>query len=135
VRGVAARKAFLDAVENRDVAKIHAVLARGANINAREPINGAFALHYAINWPDLSLVQLLLDKGADVNLADKSGYTAPTEAMHIGGPKGTAIIKLLIERGANIHAHNDEVIFAAARKAEPEVLQILIKKMLGMRKA
>jgi ankyrin repeat protein len=45
-------------------------LSKGANVNAREPTNGYFALQQAINWPDLALVKLLLDKGANVNLAD-----------------------------------------------------------------
>jgi ankyrin repeat protein len=121
-------KAFLDAVQDRALAKMQTLLTQGANINAREPINGAFALHYAINWPDLSLVKWLLDKGADVNLADKSGYTALTDAAHNDGPEYTAIVKLLIERDANIHARHDEAVFGAAKNAEPEVLQLLIKK-------
>src|SRR5262245_36053282 len=55
-------KAFLDAVQKRDVAKINALLSKGANVNAHDDNNGYFALQYAINWPDASLVKLLLDK-------------------------------------------------------------------------
>jgi ankyrin repeat protein len=74
-------KDFLDAVQNKDVKKINLLLGQGANVNARGPINGYSALQYAINWPDLALVKLLLDKGANVDLADDLGTTALIEAV------------------------------------------------------
>lgn len=121
-------KQFLEAVQNRDVPRINALLKSGANINAREPINGYFALQYAINWPDISLVKLLLDNGANVNLADKGGSTALTNVARRGGPVNTAILKLLVERGADIHADNASAIVDAAREAEPEVVRLLLAK-------
>src|SRR5258707_1004171 len=119
---------FLDAVEKRDVTKIQPLLSKGANINAKEPINGHFALQYAINWPDASLVKLLLDKGADVNTADKSGYTALINAAGEIGSEYATIAELLIDRGADIHAQHDAAIFAAVRNAEPSVVRLLLKK-------
>src|SRR5262244_2053123 len=121
-------KEFLDAVQKRDLAKINALLSRGANVNAHDDINGYFALQYAINWPDASLVKLLLDKGADVNTADEMGDTALTEAAHEHGPEYTTIVKLLIEHGADIHARHDAAILRAARYAEPEVVKLLLAK-------
>ncbi|HKE56347.1 MAG TPA: ankyrin repeat domain-containing protein [Pyrinomonadaceae bacterium] len=121
-------KEFLDAVQKRDLAKINTLLNQGANVNAHDDNNGYFALQYAINWPDASLVKLLLDKGADVNAADEMGNTALTEAAHEHGPEYTAIIKLLIERRADIHAHHDAAILGAARYAEPEVVKLLLAK-------
>jgi uncharacterized protein len=121
-------KEFLHAVQGRDVAKINALLSKGANVNTHEDINGYFALQYAINWPDAGLVKLLLDKGADVNTADQGGNTALTDAAHERGPEYTAIVKLLIERGADIHAHKDAAILGAARAAEPEVVKLLLAK-------
>ena len=119
---------FLKAVENKDIPKINALLKQGANINAREPTNGYFALQYAINWPDVGLVKLLLDKGADVNLADTGGDTALIEAARDGGPVYTAIVKLLIERGADVHADNDAAILRAAKYAAPETVRLLLSK-------
>jgi len=119
---------FLDAVQKRDVTKIQTLLSKGANINAKEPINGHFALQYAINWPDASLVKLLLDKGADVNTADKNGYTALTDAVRDGGAEFATIAELLIDRGADVHANHDAAIFAAVRNAEPSVVRLLLKK-------
>ena len=121
-------KEFLDAVERRDVARINATLARGADVNAKESINGHFALQYAINWPDESLVKLLLEKGANVNLADSLGDTALVDAAGGGGPDYVRIVALLLSHGADVHAANDAAIFAAAKRADPEVLRMLIDK-------
>ncbi|HSE22744.1 MAG TPA: ankyrin repeat domain-containing protein [Pyrinomonadaceae bacterium] len=121
-------KEFLNAVEQRDIARINATLARGANINAKESINGHFALQYAINWPDENLVKLLLEKGADVNLTDSLGDTALIEAARGGGPEYVKIVSLLLSHGADVHVANDAAIFAAAKRAEPEVLRMLVDK-------
>ena len=66
-------KAFLDAVQDGDVAKVQALLSEGADVNAQEDTNGHFALQYAIDRPDVNLVKLLLDRGANVNAVDKLG--------------------------------------------------------------
>jgi uncharacterized protein len=121
-------KEFLDAVQSKDFNKINLLLSKGANVNAREPINRYFALQYAINWPDLALVKLLLDKGANVNLADDGGTTALIEAVGSASAEHTAITKLLIERGADIHAKHDAAILRAVREASPEVVQLLLAK-------
>ena len=121
-------KAFLDAVREGDVAKVQASLSKGANVNAHEDTNGHFALQYAINLPDVNLVKLLLDKGANVNEVDKLDYSALMDATRRGGPAGTAISKLLIERGADIHAGHDAPIFAAVKSGEPELVELLLQK-------
>ena len=121
-------KEFLDAVQKKDFSQINLLLSKGANINAREPDNGYFALQQAINWSDLALVKLLLDKGANVNLADKSGYTALIEAVGNASPEYTAIAKLLIERGADIHAKHEAAILRAVKEASPEVVRLLLAK-------
>src|SRR4051794_15579991 len=77
---------FLTAVEQKDLEKMNRLLAQGANINARSRINGYFALQYAINWPDINLVKLLLDKGANINIADDGGRTALIDAADESRP-------------------------------------------------
>ena len=119
---------FLDAVQKKDLPKINTLLKQGANINAREHINGHFALQYAVYWPDVSLVKLLLDKGADVNLADTGGTTALIDATRSSGPEYTAIVKLLVERGADVRADDDAAILSAAKNAAPETVRLLIAK-------
>ena len=121
-------KEFLDAVEHRDTARINATLARGANVNAKESINGHFALQYAINWPDENLVKLLLENGANVNLTDSLGDTALIAAAGGAGPEYVKIVSLLLGHSADVHVANDAAIFAAAKRAESEVLRMLIEK-------
>jgi ankyrin repeat protein len=121
-------KEFLDAVQKRDVTKFQSLLSKGANINAKEPVNGHFALQYAITLPDAGLVKLLLDKGADVNASDRNGNTALLDATRESGPEYAIIARLLIDRGADIHANHDASIFAAVREADPSVVQLLLKK-------
>lgn len=119
---------FLSAVENRNFANVETLLSKGANINAKEPINGHFALQYAIDWPDSRLVKLLLDKGANVNLADNSGYTALIDAARNNGLEYQTIVKLLLDHGANVHASEDAAIFSAAQGSDPEIMRFLLAK-------
>jgi ankyrin repeat protein len=59
-------------------------------------------LHRAIFHP--KVVKLLLDKGADVNVAQKDGATA----LHAAASEGhTETVKLLLDRGADVNAEND----------------------------
>ena len=118
---------FLDAVQHRDVPRINLLLQRGANINAQEPTNGYFALEEALSWPDMDLVKLLL-KGANINLADSSGTTALIHSCENDGPVYAAIAKLLIERGADVHASKDEAILKAVKYSSPEVVRLLLSK-------
>jgi len=119
---------FLQAVQDRDFAKVESLLSKGANVNAQEPINGHFALQYAINWPDARLVKLLLDKGANVNLADKIGYTALTDAARGRGTEYVRIVSLLLDHGADVRASNDASVFSAATGGETEILRMLLAK-------
>ena len=119
---------FLEAVQRKDIPKINLLLSTGANVNAQDRINGYFALQYAINWPDVNLVKLLLDKGANVNLADDGGTTALINATRGDKPEYTAIVKLLLQHGADIHADQDAAVFGAVREAPPEVVRLLLEK-------
>ena len=121
-------KEFLQAVQDRDIPKMNDLLARGANLNAREPTNGHFALQYAINWPDAGLVKLLIERGADVNAADHSGYTALIDTVRNDGVEYRTIAKMLIDHGADIHAKKDAAILTAIRYADPSIVKLLLEK-------
>ena len=76
-------------------------------ISVNEPdINGATALHHAVNIGSFEMTELLIDIGADVNLADRSG----TVPLHIAlalkghGHEFMLLPLLLLSRGANIKA-------------------------------
>src|SRR5688500_10777942 len=103
-------EAFLEAVQRRDWAEIRQLLDSGANINARSRINRYYALQFAIQWPDANLVKLLLDKGVDVNLTDDGGNTALMEAANSNDPQNKVIVRLLLDRGADVRAGGNRAL-------------------------
>lgn len=78
-------KGFHAAVHARDMMAINAFFDAGINPNAQDEANGRTALIGAAAGGDLEVVNVLVQRGADVNVKDKKGYTAlfhATEAMY-----------------------------------------------------
>jgi ankyrin repeat protein len=120
-------------VSHLDVVKL--LIDKGADVNAayakRIPprqaqgdINvapGATALYRASRSIDLASVTLLIDAGANPSLALKDGSTPLMAAAGLGAPRGgddevteagdrndpVDVMKLLVEKGANVNAVND----------------------------
>lgn len=85
--------------------------------------SGSFALHYAVinpNWREA--VPLLLDFGADVNVASQGGNT-PLHIVAVRIPDSAEIIEFLVEHGANIDAKNV--------KGETPLVSIMSKSIVG----
>jgi ankyrin repeat protein len=64
---------------------------------------GDTPLATAIHFDSLELVEFLLGQGADPNAAVDDGYTCLLSAVESDSPTSIAIVKALIEGGANIH--------------------------------
>lgn len=88
---------LLHTVEQGEVGAVAARLDAGADVNAKLPILGTHPLIAAAARGHLDTVRLLLERGADVNAADLTGWTPLHAAAYSGNPE---IIKLLLERGA-----------------------------------
>lgn len=129
---------------NVEVAKL--LMDKGADAHAKMNF-GDTVLMYAAESGSLDLVKLVLDKGVDVNAKDTTGNTALRYAvgtklgdlnddMHVyyestGQSVDPEIVKLLIEKGADVNAENDlgqTVLMGAAKGRHPEVLRILVDK-------
>jgi ankyrin repeat protein len=74
------------------------LLSKGANIEARSLTNySRTALHIAARAKNHPAVQLLLEKGADVNVTDRHGYTPLMYAAEMGNE---TIVNLILQYGA-----------------------------------
>jgi hypothetical protein len=93
------------------------LLERGAQINRP----GWAPLHYAASGPEIKLLTLLLDRGASIE-ATSPNRTTPLMMAARYGPHDAA--ELLLSRGANARARNDQGLAAAdfARAAGRDAL-------------
>ncbi|MCL2265904.1 MAG: ankyrin repeat domain-containing protein [Treponema sp.] len=81
----------------------------GADVNYQYPSNknyadGMTALLHASKSGNLELVRMLVDRGAGINISDKTGNTALSYAQENGN---TQIYEFLLERGANLNFTNN----------------------------
>jgi Ankyrin repeats (3 copies) len=87
---------LINAANNGDLASVKALLAKGADVNAKTSY-GWTALICASQHGHLEVVQALLAKGADVNAEQNNGRTA-LDAATAGGHAD--VIALLVKAGA-----------------------------------
>ena len=96
-----------DAVIKNDMESVQAALKQGVDINALDTRsnvaggNGRRALNYAALGNNSEMIQALLDAGANVNLANRSGFTP---LMHAAERGSTDAAKILIKSGASTSA-------------------------------
>ena len=86
------------AVELGNVQMASTLIAGGAEVNAKGP-RGRTALHFAGSHK-LDMLQLLIEKGADVNARDADGDSGLDEAVWIGALDAAAI---LLAHGAHLN--------------------------------
>ena len=90
-------------VAKGDFAAASQLIGQGSDIEAKDPGTGASVLHYAVMRGNPEILQLLLERGADVNSRTKSGTT----------PLHTAVLynryeaaETLLGKGADINAQS-----------------------------
>jgi ankyrin repeat protein len=101
------------------------LLARGADARARSK-SGDTALMDAATRGDVVAANLLLDKGAEVNVADHRGYTPLLLAAQYDGD-APELIRLLLARGADLaaSAEGETALSLAAKRGESAVTKLL----------
>jgi ankyrin repeat protein len=81
------------------------LLKAGADINQREDCHGETVLMFAtscyIDYLDLELIQLLIQRGADVNARDYNGLSVVDHVKHVGNGQHIRLMNLLKEAGAS----------------------------------
>lgn len=89
-------------IKNSDVAMARLLLDSGAHINGGR---GQWALHYAVyqeQWgPNLALIQLLIERGANVTECDEVGKTPLHYAAEYSGVE---TLTYLLDSGASVNA-------------------------------
>jgi ankyrin repeat protein len=88
-----------------NVETVKALLAAGANANAKDTRQGHTALMRSVVQKHLDVARALLDGGADVNGRAKSGFTALMFAAQQGDLEAAT---MLVAAGANVNAATNE---------------------------
>ena len=139
---------------------IKALLDRGASVNARTkevpPIRRFVTPLGDLSWVDftgqtaflraslagdIALMHLLLDKGADPNIATLAGTTALMAAAGVNWMGGQTFteskealmeaVQLCLDKGADVNAKNSmgvTAVIGAANRGSDDILEFLVKK-------
>jgi ankyrin repeat protein len=91
--------ALIAAVRAGQRSEIERQIAANPEVIKGTDAGGSTALHHAAGYGPLDNLQLLVDKGADVNAKNRRGSTPLHWAIHDG-----AKVRLLLAKGANVNA-------------------------------
>jgi ankyrin repeat protein len=110
--------ALMHAVIESDARMMRLLIENRANVNAKNALDSTALMYAATN---LTKTQLLLDAGAEVNVAGKRGATPLSVAASTFG--STPVLKLLIAKGAT---PEDRLMAAVALKGDLEAIRFLL---------
>ena len=118
--------ALFRAIRQGDSDLVQSLIRQGVPANLRAT-DGSTPLMVAALHGTADIAAILVDHGADVNLANDKGVTAL-----LWGVGNESIVRLLLNRGADIHAQsalgNNPIIAAAAYPGNSQVIEMLLAK-------
>jgi len=91
--------ALIVAVRAGNLSEIERQIAASPEVVMGKDAGGSTALHHAAGYGPIGNLQLLIDKGADVNAKNRRGSTPLHWAIH-----DEAKVRLLLSKGANVNA-------------------------------
>jgi ankyrin repeat protein len=113
-----------------DARKVRLLLENGADVNKASLLGRTPLLVAAGTYGTIETVGLLLDRGAAVNGADATGLTPVIAASNVDD---AAVVKLLIEKGADINARATvgaavTALMGAASNGDAELTRFLLTR-------
>ena len=118
---------FFKAVDAGDEIKIGAMLDAGADVNARCKHGDTALIHALVNY-NSSLVEFLIQHGADVDLCDENGH-APVSYAIWAPEEPFNLLNILLRAGANPNVwdwHGMTPLMVAALYREEDCLHALL---------
>ena len=118
---------LVDAAKAQDWAQVQKLLQQRTDVQASEP-DGATALHWAVYWDQVPVVDALLRAGAKVNVTNEFGATPLWIACSEGR---AAMIDRLLRAGANPNAalgNGETPLMTASRTGNLEAVRLLIAR-------
>ena len=107
---------------------IETLIDLGANVNAQRADDKVTPLTLSSHWNNFMTANLLLDHGADANIAADDGYTP----LHLAVMKGNQnLVKLFLEKNALVNTQNpngNSPLHTAVSKGFFEITKLLVQK-------
>ncbi|KAJ9212952.1 hypothetical protein DTO166G4_5456 [Paecilomyces variotii] len=129
------RTPLMLAISRHEIAVVRTLIENGANLNFTKGVkNGPLDIailntcQYGVYQDGLSLIELLLNSEADINLR---GYQDRTPLYTAIVSQSPAIVAMLLARGADIHVREEKhqrtpLHFAAGEDGPSEIVKILL---------
>lgn len=123
-----AEPAIVDAAKVGDAKAVRALVRQSTDVNAAET-DGMTALHWAVQRRDLEMTDLLLDAGADFELANRTG-AKPLYLAAINGD--AAVIARLLDAGEDPNAllttEGETVLMLVAYTGNAQAVKVLLDR-------
>jgi len=120
---------FLEAVRKKEGEKVESALSIPGStiVNTRDVTSGDTALHIVTARRDLTWLQFLIGRGANVNVRDGQGRTPLQLATNLGWRDG---VDALLAKKANTEVANDAgetPLIAAVHRRDLEMTRLLLR--------
>lgn len=120
---------FLEAVKKKEGQEVTDMLAEGSPnlVNTRDVTSGETALHIVTQRRDLTWMQFMIAKGANVNSRDAHGVTPLVLACNLNFTEG---VDLLVGKGARVDESNNSgetPLITAVHNRNLPLTRILLK--------
>ena len=89
---------FIEACKEGNLSRAEELLEQGAHIEARDGSDHQTGLVFSANAGHLSIVRMLIKRGAEINATDDKGWTALSEASYMGKIE---IVAFLLDKKAS----------------------------------